>query len=45
MKIIAALTDPHSIGAYLEGVGVGPSRAPPIAAARPHPRREFDYAS
>jgi hypothetical protein len=31
--------------AYLEGVGVGPSRAPPIAAARPHPQREFDYAS
>jgi hypothetical protein len=44
MQIIAALTDPHSIGTYLEGVGL-PSRAPPIAPARPHPQREFDYAS
>ena len=44
MKIIAALTDRHSIVAYLEGVGL-PSRAPPIAPARPHPQGEFDYAS
>jgi hypothetical protein len=44
MKIIAALTDPHSIGTYLEDVGL-PSRAPPIAPARPHPQREFDHAS
>jgi hypothetical protein len=41
MKIIAALTDPPSIGAYLEGVRL-PSRAPPIAAARPHPQRQLD---
>lgn len=43
MKIIAALTEPRSIQRYLEGVGL-PSRAPPIAPARPDPQREFDYA-
>jgi len=44
MKIVAALTDPGSIHRYLEGVGL-PSRAPPIALARPHPQHEFDYAA
>ncbi len=41
VKIVAAVTDPSSIRTYLEGVGL-PARAPPIAAARPHPQREFD---
>ena len=44
MKIIAALTDSRSIQAYLEGAGL-PSRAPPIAPARPHPQHELDYAA
>ena len=44
MRIIAALTEPRSIQAYLVGVGL-PSRAPPIAPARPHPQSEFDYAA
>lgn len=34
MRFIAALTDPHAIRGYLEGVGL-PSRAPPIAPAQP----------
>jgi hypothetical protein len=41
MKIVAAVTDPGSIGRYLKGVGL-PSRAPPIAPARPPPQHEFD---
>ena len=41
MRIIAALTEPRSIQRYLEGVGL-PSRAPPIAPARPHPQHEFE---
>ena len=41
MRIVAALTEPRSIQRYLEGVGL-PSRAPPIAPARPHPQHEFD---
>jgi hypothetical protein len=41
VKIAAAVTDPGSIRRYLEGVGL-PARAPPIAAARPPPQREFD---
>ena len=41
MKIVAALTDPHSIRTFLEGVGL-PPRAPPIARAR---QRELAYAS
>ena len=44
MKIIAALTEPRSIQCYLEGVGL-PSRAPPIAPARPHPQPELDFAA
>ena len=44
MKIVAALTEPRSIRRYLEGVGL-PSRAPPIAPARPDPQSEFDYAA
>jgi hypothetical protein len=41
MKIVAAVTDPRSIGRYLKGVGL-PWRAPPIAPARPPPQHEFD---
>jgi hypothetical protein len=41
VKIVAAVTDPGSIGRHLEGVGL-PARAPPIAPHRPHPQREFD---
>lgn len=44
MKIIAALTDGHSIRTYLEGVGL-PARPPPVAPARPHPQQAFDYAT
>ena len=44
MKIVAALTDPRSIQCYLEGVGL-PSRAPPIAPARPDPQDELDFAA
>jgi hypothetical protein len=43
MKIIAALTDPSSIRRYLHGMGL-PTRAPPIAPARPHLQPKFDYA-
>ena len=41
VKIVAAVTEPGSIRTYLEGIGL-PARAPPIAAARPDPQREFD---
>ena len=41
MKIVAAVTDARSVRRYLEGVGL-PSRAPPIAPARPPPQQEFD---
>ena len=44
MKVVAALTEPLSIVRYLEGVGL-PSRAPPIAPARPHPQPELDFAA
>ena len=44
MNIVAALTEPRSIARYLEGVGL-PSRAPPIAPARPHPQPELDFAA
>jgi hypothetical protein len=43
MKVIAALTDPHAIRTYLEGVGLN-SRPPPVAPARPRPQTQFDYA-
>ena len=43
MKIIAALTDPSSIRRCLQGMGL-PARAPPIAAARPDPQAQLDYA-
>ena len=42
MKVIAALTEPRSIQRYLAGIGL-PSRAPPIAPARP--QHEFDFAA
>ena len=44
MKIVAALTEPRSVQAYLEGVGL-PSRAPPIAPARSDPQHQFDYVA
>ena len=44
MKIIAALTEPGAIQRYLNGVGL-PSRAPPIAPARPHRQLAFDDAA
>ena len=44
MSIVAALTEPRSIARYLKGVGL-PSRAPPIALARPHPQSELDFAA
>ena len=44
MKIIAALTEAHSIRTYLEGVGL-PARPPPVAPARADPQQAFDYAT
>jgi len=43
MKIIAALTEPSAIRAYLDGVGLD-SHPPPVAPARPQPQTEFEYA-
>jgi hypothetical protein len=34
----------HAHVLMLEGVGL-PARPPPIAAARPHPQPQFDYAA
>jgi len=42
MRFVAALTDPASIKAYLDGVGL-PSAIPEIAPARPPPQMELDY--
>ena len=44
MKILAAVTAPRSIRRYREGVGL-PSRAPPIAPARPDPQPELEFAA
>ncbi len=44
LKIIAALAELASIRHYLEGVGLA-ARPPPIAAARPHPQIELEYAA
>ena len=44
IKIIAALTEAHSIRTYLEGVGL-PARPPPVAPARPDPQQAFAYAT
>ena len=44
IRIIAALTDPLSIRAYLEGVGL-PARPPPIAAARRSLQSELEFAA
>ena len=41
MKIIAALTEPASIQAYLDGVGL-PARPPPIAPPRPAQQPELE---
>jgi hypothetical protein len=42
MRMVAALTDPASIKAYLDGVGL-PSEIPQIKPARPPPQVEFEY--
>ena len=42
--MVAAITDPVSIKAYFDGVGL-PSSAPDIAPARPPPQVEFDYST
>jgi hypothetical protein len=42
MKIIAFITDPASVGRYLQGEDL-PTEPPPIAPARPPPQLEFDY--
>ena len=44
MRLIAVLIDEMSIRNYLTGVGL-PAVPPLIAAARPHPQCELDYAS
>jgi hypothetical protein len=44
MKIVAALTDPGSVIAYLQGVGL-PSRAPPITPAHLDRQLEFNEAA
>ena len=43
MKIIAALTEPAAIRAYLDCVGLD-SHPPPVAPPRPQPQTEFEYA-
>jgi hypothetical protein len=44
LQLIAALTDPGSIGTYLDGVGLH-SRPPPIAPARLVAQPELDFAA
>ena len=44
MKVIAALTEPAAIQAFLNAVGQ-PSRAPPIAPAHLDRQLEFDEAA
>jgi len=44
MKIVAALTEPRSVIAYLDGVGL-PARAPPITPAHLDRQLEFDEAA
>ena len=44
MKIVAALTEPRSVIAYLDGVGLS-SRAPPITPAHLDRQLEFDEAA
>ncbi len=43
MKVIAALTHPHAIRTYLDGVGLD-SHPPPVAPPRPLPQTQFEYA-
>ena len=43
-RIVAALTDPLSIRAYLEGVGL-PARPPPMAPARRSLQSELEFAA
>ena len=42
MKLVAALTDAHSIRQYLTGVRL-PADPPPIAPARPPPQQAFEF--
>ncbi len=42
MRMVAAITDPVSIKAYLDGVGL-PSVPPDIKPARPPPQEEIEY--
>ena len=44
LRMIAALTDPASIRAYLEGVGL-PAQPPPIAPARRSQQSELEFAA
>ena len=44
MKIIAALTDSHSIRTYLTGVG-RPADPPVICPAGPPPQQELEFAA
>jgi hypothetical protein len=41
MRLVAALTAPASIRAYLEAVGL-PARPPPIAPPRASPQHKLD---
>lgn len=44
VRVLAALTDPHSVRTYLGGVGLD-SRPPPITPARLAPQPEFGFAA
>ena len=44
MRIVSALTDPTSIRAYLEGVGL-PARPPPVAPPRRSLQPELEFAA
>ena len=44
VSIVAALTEPRSVCAYLDGVGL-PSRAPPIAPAHLDRQLELEAAA
>ena len=44
MRLVAALTDPHSIRTYLTGVGL-PADPPTISPARPPPQQQLDFAA
>jgi hypothetical protein len=44
LRLVAALTDPGSIGTYLTGVGLA-ADPPAMAPARPPPQRELDLVA